>query len=562
MNARVQAALLAIIVLLLFAPSLSYPFSSWDDTRFIAHNALLSEATPAAAIDCLRTNSVEGERLYIPLTYLSFLAERALFDLRPGASHGINLLLHLLNTLLLFCGLRKLGLLRGAFAGALLFAVHPLQVEAVAWAMGRKDLLAASFALIALLLYHRHLRQPSRWLRALVFANFAAAILAKPAMITFPALLLLLDWQARGHLRPRDIIAKIPEAFVCLLILYVHLTMPASAESAAPPLVDRLIAIPGVLAGWAARFTLMMPVNPFYTWRDSGDLRSLLGGCLLIALLLTLCVVSLRSSQRWLAGGVAFMIIAGAPAIGVILQYRIFITGDRYGYFPLIGLYFLLAKFANAGGPARLAVLLGATVAGTLAIPAVHAWSSNIQIWETALGYDDQNVTAHNNLALAYVEADRPADARSQFRAGLAVEPDNTGLLANLGRLLLDEGDARAAVPVLQAVLRQHPNSFRTLKNLAEALEQLGHFGPAEQALRQSLIAAPGYIDAEVTLGRVLLKADKTEEALEQLMLTAEREPNHPVIWAILAEIHEKLGDFEAAAHARERARRLAQYLH
>jgi protein O-mannosyl-transferase len=554
MNPRVQGALLAIIVLLIFGQSMHFPFSSWDDQRFIAQNALLAEASATHAVDCLRTNSVAGERLYIPVTYLSFLAERAVFDLRPGASHAINLLLHLCNVLLLFCGLRKLGLLSGAFVGALLFAIHPLQVEAVAWAMGRKDLLSTSFALIALLLYHRQCRQPHRLLRALAFASFAAAILAKPAMITFPGLLFLLDWQARGRLGFRDLLGKFPEAIVCLLILYVHLTLPGTAESAAPPLVDRVIAIPGVLSDWAMRFALLEAVNPFYTWRDSGAWRSLVTGGMLIVILLTLIGVTLRSSQRWLAGGLSFLVIAGAPALGVILQYRIFITGDRYGYFPLIGIYFLIATFAETGRVSRGIALAFALVSGVFAWSAVQVWASDIGIWRAAIHYDDQNVTAHNNLALAYVHAGESDVGLAQFQAGLRVEPTHTGLLSNMGRLLLDRGEPQAAVPVLQAVLRQQPNSFRTLKNLAEAFEQLGHLGPAEGALRQAIVAWPGYIDAHITLGRVLHKASKHEQALAALRHAATMASNRPEIWTLLAEVYTALENPRAAEEARQRA--------
>ncbi|MFT5127207.1 MAG: tetratricopeptide (TPR) repeat protein [Rhodothermales bacterium] len=549
--------MLAIVVLLVFGRSLHFPFSSWDDQRFIAQNTLLAEASLTHAIDCLRTNSVAGERLYIPVTYLSFLAERALFDLQPGASHAINVLLHVLNVLLLFCGLRMLKLARGAFIGALLFAIHPLQVEAVTWAMGRKDLLSTAFALIALLLYHRHCRQPDRRLRMLVFANFAAAILAKPAMITFPALLLLLDWHAHGRLRPRDFLRKLPEATVCLLVLYVHLTLPASAESAGPPLLDRIVAVPGVLSGWTLRFFLLEPVNPFYTWRDSGALRPLLTGSILIFLLLTLITASLRSSQRWFAGGLSFLIIAGAPALAVVVQYRIFITGDRYGYFPLIGIYFLVAKFAHSGAAPQKVALAFAVISGAFAVPAVQVWRSDINLWQAALIRDDSNVNAHNNLAIAYVSDGQSDGGLSQFHAGLKLAPDNIGLLSNLGRLLLDRGEPQAAVPVLQAVLRRQPNSFRTLKSLAEAFENLGRLDLAEGALRQAIVACPAYVDAHITLGRVLLKAEKPQDALAQLKHAATLAPKHPAVWGLLVSVYDSLGDPAAAEEARQRAHSL-----
>ena len=174
---RYTGPALGAAVLLVYGQCLSFSFTNWDDPQYILQNPVLLEASWETLRQVLRPGTIPGEVLYIPVTYLSFWLERALFELAPWAVHLTNVLLHLISTLLVWkiCERLSGGWLAGVVA-AVVFGFHPLQVEAVAWASGRKDVLSAAFSLAAMWSF-----LDRRWTLCILLA--IVAMFAKPVAI-------------------------------------------------------------------------------------------------------------------------------------------------------------------------------------------------------------------------------------------------------------------------------------------------------------------------------------------------------------------------------------------
>jgi tetratricopeptide (TPR) repeat protein len=544
--------LLAAIVALLYFPSSSYPLTNWDDYQFIRDNPLLQ---PGGA-DLLRLfgrGGVPGEMLYIPLTYVSFLVTGS----EPGFVHLVNVVLHVLNGVLVFrlcvgLGLRPLP----AVLGAGLFAVHPLQVETVAWAMGRKDLLATAFALLACLVYLGADR-PSPRRRAAVASLYALSLLAKPGVIVLPAVLLAFDYYRRGSLSRRDLIAQVPLAVIGVAVYLVNAAMPKAGAPTGPDLGFRIMAVPDMLQGWLQRFALAETPCPFYTWPAAIRPLPTVVGLLLVAAGVGGALLAIRRDRRLLATALAMVGLAMAPAVVATLQYREFITGDRYGYFAFAGIAFGLAGGAaslRARAPLALAALAAAVViCGLFAARQQRVWASSETVWQAVLARDASCLTAYSNLALAYQDSGNPEAALATGLAGLDVDADHVPLRVNVGHLLIEQRALSRAQPHFAHALALQPNNSRALKGMGDVLAA-DRPDAAVAAYERALELQPDYGRGWLALGRLHSTNDRAEAALAAYAEAAAAMPRSGAPHYNRGVVLERQGKAAEAVAAYERA--------
>jgi tetratricopeptide (TPR) repeat protein len=513
-DAALLAALLALVVAL-FGRVVTFPFVNWDDIHFLVENPLLQRPTLAGALQVFVPGGVERELLYIPLTYLSHLLEAVTCGLTPATVHTVNLLLHLANVALVyrFC-LRLSGDRRVGTIAALLWACHPLQVEAVAWAMGRKDLLGTLLALAALHAYLRFLRRGAPAHLGWTVAAFLGAVLAKPSFIILPALCVLLDYYVRdGVADARHWRHKIALVLIALLAYALNTRMPVQPPAEWHPLWFRLLAIPWVGFEWVRRFILFGQPVPFYAWPPLAEWPTLLiGGASFACSLVLALVVAWRRGWSAVWFGLLFFALGFLPAVSIIVQPRDFVTADRYGYFPLLGVAYLVAVALGGAwqaGRRRWAVAGLAWLGACLVCSCLQlgVWQDSVRLWTRVMARPPRLPLMYNNLGMAYIDRGDLARGRQVLERGAGLDTADSTLLANLGRVCLDLDQPAEAVSHLRRAVERQPRDAHAWYVMGDAWRAAGDLPGALQAYTTAVELRPSLAPAWAALGSARLAA-------------------------------------------------------
>ncbi len=526
--------LLVGVVALLYGRSMAYGYAYWDDHVLVRDNPLLQEASVSNTVEILRPVSRQGEALYIPVAYVAWSLERALFGDAPETFHRVNVALHALNGVLAFLLLLALiGRPVYALLGAMCFVVHPLQVESVAWIMGGRDLLAATFSLLCLLAYLRYLPMRRKHWFLLALFCYGLAVFCKPVAAPLPALLLLLDYRHTGAWRRCLWWAKTPFLAVTLLAVVLN-TMtadPTVTSTVGWPL--RLLCVPWLVWHWTRDVLLLAAPVPFHPWPASEASTHLaLLGCASLGVLIALGVVAWR--RRWQAVWQALIACAlgFAPAVLVVLEgKRSFMTGDRYGYFPLLALFAVLpCALIPLRGKQRIVggVLLAAWMlaSGAVAHGAVAVWRDGTTVWSRVLEAYPDEPEALVNRGSAHARAGRLDAAWSDYRRALEQRPRDRMLLGNVARLHLERKRPDEALVYLERYLAVGPEDLQTYLGMGYAASQAGRhaaalrwYGEAARLQPDSPEVKAGRRLAMLTEGRRRLAANADD--VEALMVLA-----------------------------------------
>lgn len=493
------ALLLVAAPLLMFGRTVGYPFTNWDDLHAIVNNPRLTWSLENF-VALWTPGGVPHEMLYVPITYCSYLADELLFQRTAAGVHAVNVLLHTANTTLVLLLCRRLGLaVAGTVVATLIFALHPVQVEPVAWAVGRKDLLSALFGLSAILLHLGPAAdcEKSAWRRIAVFATAALAMLAKPSMIVLPVLLSIFDWWRQGHLARRQMTGRIELYLLALVIVGVNVVMPDEPHmNAAYSMRFRLLCVPWVGLGWLARLA-GAHVSPIYGWPSVADSGMVIaGGLLFIVVAAVILAVLLKTGEKRALAGLVFATVAIAPAGMIVIGGRDFITADRYGYLATIGIGLALGSLLRQRRWLRIGCFLWLFFVGVQAHLQVPVWSDSELLWEEALEYAPDTPLIYNNLALTYVDKGRLDAARETLEQGLEKAPDNGIMRANYGRVLLDLGDKQQATRELLRAIELDAGNARAWKTLGDCHRK----DKAIVAYRRALELDPSYTAARQAL--------------------------------------------------------------
>jgi tetratricopeptide (TPR) repeat protein len=504
---RGEAAAVALLILAVwgvFGQTLSFDFVNYDDPAYVTSNVLLMQGPLDLFTVADAFLEVGRGGNWHPLTWVSLMLDYQLFHLDPWGYHLTNVLLHSANVVLLFVLLRWLtGCLLPSALVAGFFAVHPTHVESVAWVTERKDVLSTLFWLLTTLAYIAYVRRPS-WRRyLLVLTAFSLGLLAKPMLVTLPATLLLLDYWPLGRFSfsPASRWTWDPSATTWQLIReklpLVLLSVGAAAMTIWAqkkdnslrtfeqlPLVERLgNALLGVTTYLRQLFwpSGLAPFYPLSPWRLT-DL------VLPAALVLSVTMLALLGARRQPALLVGWLWFLGTlvPVIGLV-QVGWQAHADRYTYIPYIGLLIAVIWLGfgwmhSPGGRAALGgVLLTALLAaGVAAWRQTGIWRNSVALWEHTLAVTRNNYVAHLDLAVAYREAGRIADAGFQVERAAAVCPDDTTAYVRVARLWSSYGEPERARHWLEEGIRKHPERAAYYFVLGQVLHRLQRPDEAE----------------------------------------------------------------------------------
>ena len=579
LRARLQtllpAALIAGVCGWIYWPALRGEWI-WDDTMYLTENPLLRSS--GALRDIWRGQSGFN---FFPITETVQWLQWCLWGAHPLGYHITNLILHVLAAWLFWRLLAKLGgSAATAWLGALLFAVHPVAVESVAWISELKNTLSLPPLLLAALAYLEFEgRAGSRdggsppYLKSLAW--FLVALLCKSTVVMLPFLMLLYAWVRRGRIRARDLAASGPFFALAfgLGLFSVWFEHHGVVDYRLVPResgLTRVAAAGLALAFYLGKCLVPFRLAPMYPRWPLAVLTpaAFLPGLALLAggSWLTRALAAGRAAARPALLGLGWFALNAAPVLGLIgMAYlRISRVADHFAYLPLLGIAGLLAAVLGAGIRRRgapiwiaAAILAGAWAAESRA--QAEIFRSEGAFWHAALQRNPQAWMAHYNLGNQLREAGRLPEALAHYQAAARIAPDASEPQGNLGvTLLMLERGAEAIAPLERSVLLA-PDSSEHFNNLAIALGGQGRMREAIAADEQALRLSPDFFAARFNLGLVLAKAGRAEDAITQFEVAARLRPDLAMVqrnWAYALQSAGRFSEASEHLHAAERLER------
>ena len=509
------ALALAAIITAVHWPALSAQAFALDDSQYLANNPLVQNPSWTSArrflTEVLDPSTVRG--YYQPLSMISLMLDYAaggnIDNLTPF--HRTSLALHVANALMIMMLLYLLfRCLPAAAAAALLFALHPMTVETIAWVSERKTPLATFFALAAMIFYVRYAQTIRLKMYALALVAFALALLAKPTAVALPIVMLLLDYWPLSRISKRALLEKIP--FLLLAVAAAAITFFSQYRTS-------LLEMPTQLTAWKIPLLIchniffylahiFYPVNltshyPIYQPFDLSQPMILVG--LIATVLLTIVLlVSWRRSRTFLTGALIFLITI-LPTMGIV-KFTNVVAADKFAYLPALGLLLILAHLLSRLSqntattrrlPTRsiiliLLVLLLASTETLLTRRYLAKWQDTETLWRHMTQTTPKVVGLRNTFGVILAQKGDFLGAQAEYHQALAMQPDHADTLNNLAWLLATHHQpkfrdgpqaVRIAEQVCQATRRQSP---ATLDTLAAAYAETGQF---EEAIKTAQLA-------------------------------------------------------------------------
>jgi Flp pilus assembly protein TadD len=565
------------VVLAAHWPVLACQAVARDDPQYVSQNPLVRqpgwESARRFLVEVLHPSTVEG--YYHPLTMISLMLDAAragrVDDLRPF--HATNLGLHMANVLLLVVLVYMLFRkpLPTALAG-LLFGVHPLTVEPVAWISERKTVLSTFFALWFLIIYVQYVNRRGWKLYAALVASYVLALMAKPTALPLPLLLFLLDyWPLRRRGR-QMLLEKLPLLAIGALFAGITYLSQRNAAAVLMPTEFSAARIPLIIChnivfyllkfAWPAGLCNYYPIPQPLSLSNGMVLAGLIGTVALLAAL----AASLRWTRALVAGGLIFF-VALFPTLGVI-GFTDVIAADKYVYLPAIGLLLplawllcrLMALPSRVARTATVVVTLALSIAAFCATRHCLAyWRDTETLCRRALAIAPQAAVMHMELGIELGRQNRMNEALPALAEAVRLQPEHPKAQYNLGLARALQGQIDAAVPHFAAAVRLKPSYLEARSNLARALSLRGRRDEAIAQYKEVLRLNDADPAAHRALGILLAQSGRGAEALSHLRRAVQLAPADPhlageLAWLLAAYPDDAMRDGRAAMRIAEQS--------
>jgi Flp pilus assembly protein TadD len=596
-RSTVLCLLLFLVTLAFYNPVVHNGFTNLDDDIYIVHNPHVSAGLTWGTVKWAFTSYDAAN--WHPLTWLSHALDCQLFKMNPVGSHYVNVLLHAVNAILLFLLLEGVtGFAWPSLMVAALFALHPVNVESVAWAAERKNVLSMLFFLLTLHAYGWYVRRGGVRRYAVVAALFALGLMAKSEIITLPFVLLLWDYWPLQRMgggvsvlsaqssvpgeSPEDLpvaVAPVPRSFSYLFLEKVPLLLLSAGSGVVTMLAQRSghalrIASLRVRLGNAAvayvRYLgkAFWPVRLAAVYPHPGRLlptwEAVASGAVLI--LLTALVLRWRS-HRYLLVGWLWFLGTMVPVLGII-QVGVQAMADRYAYIPYIGLFVLVVwGVAEAAREWRVpAVWLAVPAAfvlltfGMLTRHQIAYWHDSVTLWKHTLSITQRNYMAHDGLARALAKEGRTDEAIVEFNEAEKLSAYSASAMLDLGVYEQTHGHVQEAIDQYQQSLEasEDPKTRAiALGWLGSAFTETGDFSRATLSYTYALQQNPDNITALMGSGLLAERDGDFAAAVERISRAMKIEPTD-VGYVLLGQVLRRAGHSAEASDADAQARRIS----
>jgi protein O-mannosyl-transferase len=512
------AIALAALTVAVYIPALRCQFVNYDDNHYVTENAQVRRGLTLGTIRWALTSLDHAN--WHPVTWISHALDVQLFGMNPAGHHATSVLVHAVNVALLFLLLwRATGAIDRSGMVAAMFALHPINVESVAWIAERKNLLCTLFFLLALGAYGWYARRPGVQRYLLVTALFALGLASKPMVITLPLVLLLLDyWPLRrieGWTTPSSwdpivqggfgklVLEKVPWLLLSAASAIVTVAAQRAGGAMAPtgsvPFSAKLsnsihsyVAYLGK-AFWPARLA------PFYPGAPVGIWEAGLAAGFLIAV--SWLAWRRRLSRPYLVIGWLWYVGTIFPVIGLV-QAGGQAMADRFAYIPLIGIFVAVVwGIGDWASERRIPTPVMAGAAGVMVltlsvvtIRQISYWRDSIDLWSHTLAVTKNNLVAEDNLGVAQLAVGDEADAVKHFQNAVKINPLDPFSHVNIGAAYEGNKQWRAALAEYEtaASLTREPDLQLVIyRNLGRVYRQLGDLSRAIESYQQALAIDP-----------------------------------------------------------------------
>ncbi len=578
------ACLLALVTLCAFLPVRGFDFVNYDDPEYVVENYHIRNGLTAEGVVWAFTHTHSNN--WHPITWLSHMLDVELFGLEPTGHHIVNVLFHVLNTLLLFFFFyRATGARWRASVVAALFAWHPLHVQSVAWIAERKDVLSAFFAMLTLLCYLRFVEAKkneaagtghrARKAYVLSFIFFLLGLMSKPMLVTMPALLFLLDvWPFKRVPALTDkamdvntklalrklLLEKLP--FAIAVIVTIPITLAAQKDAInsldKTPLLLRLQNAPIAVCKYLQQAFVPLDLAILYPFPAAIAWWKVI---VAIAVIIAITFATFKNQKKFpfLCVGWAWFLISLLPVIGII-QVGSQRMADRYTYLPLIGIFVIVVWTLAELLPRRICAVI-ATLALVASLAAtefqLQFWQNDLMLFQRAASVTDRNILAYDHVADGFAKRNEPEKALSTYEQALALHPEDVDLMNNYGQLLARFRRFDEAIVQFRKVLAAKPAHARAYCNLGAVLLTVGQKEEGRRLLTKALELAPDDEEVHINFANVLLEEGKTAEALSHYLEAVRVAPKsaiaHYRAGRLLAKDRpqEAINHFDAAIHIR-----------
>jgi tetratricopeptide (TPR) repeat protein len=516
----------------------------WDDDAYVQHNAALRSLRGLWNIWAHTSATPQ----YYPLVHTTFWIEYHLWGAEGAAAMGykiINVLLHATSAILLWWLLRFLKL-PGAWLAAAIFAVHPIQVESVAWITERKNVLSGVFYLLAFRTYFKAIGADGEWKTEdgritsrssylLAFLFFLLALFSKTVTATMPAAMLLILWWKRGRLRLRDCLPLIPFFLVGMVmggitgyLEHTQVGAHGTEWSALTP-VDRVLIAGRAIWFYAEKLILPIRLSFIYPrWnidpRQWWQFAYPAGVVVVVTILWSLR----RRIGRGPLTAVLFFIGTLFPALGFANVYpmRYSFVADHFQYLACIGLICLFVSILTS---AKLRAIVGTVLIvmlASLTFARGFAYKDRETLWRDTLSKNPDSWMAHTNLGHALHARGDDAGAGIQYQEALKDAPEvaDTHLNAAIGRAMA--GDFDGAIAECRRAIEINPSFVDAYANMAKAYLSKGNLSEAENAARRAIEIAPNYPLGHYMLARSLELSGRISQASSEYMAALASNPD------------------------------------
>lgn len=589
-SSLIAGLLLALGTLVLYNPATHFDFINFDDDRYVFNNPYILQGLSWKTVVWAFRSTSEGN--WHPITWLSHAFDYQLFGLNPAGHHYMSVLLHVCNVVLLFVFLnRATQYVWRSFMVAALLAVHPINVESVAWVAERKNVLCTLFFMLALLAYLAYTRKPSLGRYLTLLAMFALGLMAKPMVITLPFVLLLLDYWPLARMMTQSgepvtplanpkipkksfawlVLEKVPMLALVLGSALITLFAQGSAGAVSSiqdvslgsrignAVVCYLRYIEKAVVPVHLASLYPYPVDGVPTWRW------------LSALVVLLCITAfafLITDRGYLKTGWLWFLGTLIPVIGLV-QIGNQAMADRYAYIPFIGLFIMavwgIADLARQRRISSTYLAVGATV--ILAAMSVQAeiqmsyWRDGAALWAHTAEVTANNFIAEDNLGNALILEGKKDEALPHFQAALRIRPSDPVSELDIGIYAQMQGHLQESMDWYRKALVDTTNPdlrAQAYTNLGSAYRMSGNHREAKQNYQSSLQLNPNATLALIGLGLVSQKTGDLDLAIQSYEKAVAIQPTD-VDYLLLAQAWQLKGDANKAQEAFHRAETLTR---
>ena len=541
---------LAVSTFAVYSQVQDHEFINYDDDKYVTNNEYVKAGFTRDSVGWALTTSYNSN--WHPMTWLSHMLDAQLFGPNSKGHHLTNLLFHIANVLLLFLVLLRMtgALWQSGFVAAL-FALHPLNVESVAWVAERKNVLSTFFWLLTMWAYIRYAQKTNLKRYGLVILFFAMGLMSKPMLVTLPFVLLLLDYWPLRRLQSdrRTAISRLVYEKIPLLVLVAGsvvttLTVQkmggALGSLNAFPIQERVIN--ALVSYWLYLQKMIWPGGLAIFYAHPENTLSVWKGLATAALLALVTTAAIRLARRapYFAVGWFWYLGTLIPVIQLV-QTGSIAMADRYAYVPLIGIFIIIAwglpeLLAKWRLRSRILTIAAGIWISTLMLMTwnqVSHWKNSITIFSHAIEVTDIEypdfLLAHNNLANALLAEGRTGKAISHYKMAINLMPDYAVNHSHLANALFAEQKTEEAISHFKMAIELMPDYATAHYNLGFALMKEKKTGEAIFHFKMAIQLEPNNTNAHSNLGNALLAEQKTKEAISHYKIAINLKPDNPL---------------------------------